>query len=426
MNDYSKPLQTNQAFMTELFRGAFRGDLRSILFLLFALLIAVYPLLRTEAGIALFTLVIIVYIVYLIKDKPGRQRFMAGVKDTKSITTMALLFITLWTILSAAASFSPLETLGYSVLVIYLFLFFILLKYEFPQGKYREGFYGAYFLGLFLVMGYLMIQNLGTLIEHGQFIRGTHLATIENANSLAIFAMTGFFTALFKAREAKTRASRSFFILLTAITMAGILLAQSRAVLVTMFIGFFILIVRYNKKFIWSLLLFAALIILLPSVQQRFLDIFSYEQNVPRVKIWITAVKLAQMNPLTGTGANVFRFGYGEYFKTHPELFNNWDIKEIWHAHNMFLRFLAELGIPGLLGILGVIWGSFRGVFAIMTSRVYRASRSKFADGIFIALVSFYLANLMDSYFMEPKIMLVFYVFLGVSQAYSQNHQLVT
>ena len=118
MNDYSKPLQTNQAFMTELFRGAFRGDLRSILFLLFALLIAVYPLLRTEAGIGLFTLVIIVYIVYLIKDKPGQQRFMAGVKDTKSITTMALLFITLWTILSAAASFSPLETLGYSVLVI--------------------------------------------------------------------------------------------------------------------------------------------------------------------------------------------------------------------------------------------------------------------------------------------------------------------
>ncbi|MFB0917578.1 MAG: O-antigen ligase family protein [Clostridiaceae bacterium] len=358
--------------------------------------------------------------IYIIWNEDARSRLWNGIKDYKSITTMSLLLITVWTLLSSIWSLSFKDTFGISFLFIFLFLLFLLIKYEYREEGYREGFQYALFIGLFFVMAYLAFQNITTFLHHGMFIRGAHISTIENANSLSVMSMMGFFMAFFKARGSKDWVDRIFYILLTLLCLGAVLSAQSRAALGIMLFGLIVLVVMYNKRILWVLLIFVIIIALMPSVQQRFLDIFSYEQNVPRVKIWLVALKLFQMNPLTGTGASAFRFGYTEYFNTHPDLFNDWDIPGIWHAHNMFLRFLAELGIPGLLGILGTIFGSFKALRGTLKVPYLSFSTKRTLQGIFIALITFTMASLVDSYFMEPKVMIIFYILIGISQSFSE------
>lgn len=65
-----------------------------------------------------------------------------------------------------------------------------------------------------------------------------------------------------------------------------------------------------------------------------------------RLSIWSLAVQEIAKNPLTGTGMNVFA-------------------QEIWreaygyngvHAHNLFLSIMVELGIPGFLLLIGLVY----------------------------------------------------------------------
>lgn len=407
-------------FINEI-KNALSGNFKSIVFLIYFILILVYPLVSTAVGIGVFTFATLIYLIYLIWNDDARTRFKNGIKDRRSITTMSLLLITVWTLLSSVWSLSFKDTFGISFLFIFLFILYMVIKYEFRDEGYRECFQYALFIGLFFVMAYLAYQNLTTFMRHGMFIRGAHISTIENANSLSVMSMMGFFMAFFKARGSKGRLERVYYILLTLLCLGAVVTAQSRAALGIMLFGLVVLVVMYNKKLLWVLLIFVMIIALMPSVQQRFLDIFSYEQNVPRVKIWLVAVKLFQLNPLTGTGASAFRFGYTEYFNTHPDLFNDWDIPGIWHAHNMFLRFLAELGLPGLIGILGTIFGSFKALRSTLKIPELTYGTKRTLQGIFIALITFTMASLVDSYFMEPKVMIIFYILIGLSQSYSES-----
>lgn len=137
-----------------------------------------------------------------------------------------------------------------------------------------------------------------------------------------------------------------------------------------------IVIWKYNPRYIVILIVLGAVVLTVPELQQRFLVIFSYEQNVQRVKVWRVAGMLFSEKPFFGVCANSFRIGYMRIFEANPQLFNNYDIKVLWHAHNMFMRFAAELGIPGLLSLCLLIAGSFRMMRSITASAIYKKSGS--------------------------------------------------
>lgn len=187
-----------------------------------------------------------------------------------------------------------------------------------------------------------------------------------------------------------------------------------------------IVIWKYNPRYIVILIVLGAVVLTVPELQQRFLDIFSYEQNVQRVKVWRVAGMLFSEKPFFGVGANSFRIGYMRIFEANPQLFNNYDIKVLWHVHNMFMRFAAELGIPGLLSLCLLIAGSFRMMRSITASAIYKKSGSVMMDGVYLAIIAFYLANLLDSYWMSPKPLVVFAFQLGLAGGYARQHRMLS
>ena len=57
---------------------------------------------------------------------------------------------------------------------------------------------------------------------------------------------------------------------------------------------------------------------------------------------WIGTVRMVRANPLLGTGIGSFPIAYGRYSET---AFTN-------HAHNSYLQWAGEVGIPGGLLLL--------------------------------------------------------------------------
>lgn len=66
-----------------------------------------------------------------------------------------------------------------------------------------------------------------------------------------------------------------------------------------------------------------------------------------RLKLWLTAWQMFQDRPLLGVGQNTYQINYSKY--AHEE-------KYAPHAHNLWLGWLAETGILGLLAFLWMTW----------------------------------------------------------------------
>ncbi len=129
---------------------------------------------------------------------------------------------------------------------------------------------------------------------------------------------------------------------------------------------FFVLIVlsfrisrRKKKKVFWGGLIVGLLLpfLLLSSnpVSKRIASIFNiYEgSNQGRLAIWEEAFDLFKDNPLLGVGLGAYSY----------EIKPSADYREPIYAHNLYLEFLAEIGIPGLVFWLGIMFSAFRTLF---------------------------------------------------------------
>lgn len=67
----------------------------------------------------------------------------------------------------------------------------------------------------------------------------------------------------------------------------------------------------------------------------------------PRLLNWQQVVERVALEPVTGHG-----FGRGMMAKAYPEMKDRSDM--FWHAHNLVLDYGVQLGVPGLIAILGV------------------------------------------------------------------------
>jgi O-antigen ligase len=75
-----------------------------------------------------------------------------------------------------------------------------------------------------------------------------------------------------------------------------------------------------------------------------------------RLAFWPKVVASIAEHPLAGAG-----FGRSVMHKAYPELIPA-DTPALWHAHNVFLNYGLQLGVPGMLALAGV-FGSLAMLF---------------------------------------------------------------
>lgn len=84
-------------------------------------------------------------------------------------------------------------------------------------------------------------------------------------------------------------------------------------------------------------------------------DPAAIQQLPPRVRLWSIAAQEAKANPLTGIGIQVFAENVlPEKYGDQPNIYAGLT------AHNLFLSVALELGIPGLILFLTLLWAMLR------------------------------------------------------------------
>ena len=108
----------------------------------------------------------------------------------------------------------------------------------------------------------------------------------------------------------------------------------------------------------------AALLLLDPVLYERMVSVFTKVDTSTelRMALWESTVAMIQDHPFLG-------IGWGAYYMVYPEydFYMQGEPILIVHAHNMYLNYAAEIGIPGMLAFMWFFLGS-----------IYLAFRAKF------------------------------------------------
>ncbi len=133
-----------------------------------------------------------------------------------------------------------------------------------------------------------------------------------------------------------------------------------------------------------------------------------------RLAQWETGWRMFMSAPLIGVGA-------GNYDHAYARLNFEPFLQPPGHAHNIYLNFAAEAGLPGLVAFLALsAWAIWRAIQAVQWSR--GTSWEWAAIGALGGSVAFALHNLVDSLFVNGM-GLVFAMFIALSYAVEWDHR---
>jgi putative inorganic carbon (HCO3(-)) transporter len=127
-----------------------------------------------------------------------------------------------------------------------------------------------------------------------------------------------------------------------------------------------------------------------------------------RVEIWSRALYAIQDFPFTGTGLGTFRRVVNllyPLFTISPDI-------DIAHAHNMFLQVAVDLGLPGLIAYLALLW--LAGVSAWRVARLADPLARPAALGLLAGLIALHTYGLADALAPGSKPAVAFWMALGL------------
>ncbi len=264
-------------------------------------------------------------------------------------------------------------------------------------------FYNYYHLmGRYILIYYLVINNLNTLEQmkrliwsimasavivtcYGfyQYVHGVDISafqwvdgdqfpelkvrifsTLQNPNLLAGFLVVVMSLAVGIGLHTENIQGKVLLFVLVAVLGICLVLTYSRGawlsvVAVTALCGRL-----YNRKVLWVFLVIPVLALFChDGVMERLLSIFNPTDtsSTLRIALWESTIAMILDKPLLG-------IGWGSYWLVYPDydFFLNNPAATIVHAHNMYLHIAAEIGIPGLMVFLAIIYGHTRKAIQVL------------------------------------------------------------
>lgn len=211
--------------------------------------------------------------------------------------------------------------------------------------------------------------------ERFPLLRRRMYSTLENPNLFGAYLLMiiSILTA-FTLRERAVKKRTVFAVILLSLLLC-LALTYSRGAWVSLAAIVLGLTLFYDKRFgLLFLLVPAVLAFYHGQVVERFLSLFSGEDTSVdlRFALWESTMAMIEEHPLLGVG-------WGAYFLAYPDY--NFFIQEegvlIFHAHNMYLNMLAEVGIPGGMAFLLAFFAQ-----GILCWRNYRHGNDSFTKSM--------------------------------------------
>lgn len=145
------------------------------------------------------------------------------------------------------------------------------------------------------------------------------------------------------------------------------------------------------------------------SIEQQPDDNIPVQTSVgSRISLWRFALREFSHSPLTGIGIGNYREHLAQYLKENPaEGIHFFGVEE---THNSYVKFLVELGLPGLILLLLVLFFWF-GPLAI---QLLKGGRPPLEVAVFWGMTAFLLHNMTNNLFLTVPTAHAFWVALGL------------
>lgn len=180
-----------------------------------------------------------------------------------------------------------------------------------------------------------------------------------------IFSVAIFFTLFFLLPNVNRKKEVVFYLLLLLIEVVTVFLLSARTsiiVVLFLFLGYFLFVIKSLKYKIIAVLLGASLVLTIVQsnkvLRQRLLEIVDYKTAKYgglslRIQKWSYALETFQQRKLLGYGlVNGNEALYNTYQRHNFEL----GIKHRYNAHNMYLQLLLYVGVIGILVFVYLVY----------------------------------------------------------------------
>ncbi len=141
------------------------------------------------------------------------------------------------------------------------------------------------------------------------------------------------------------------------------------------------------------------------------------ESNAERLSRWRFCWQLAHTLPLHGIGPGTFPDCYLDHVRHTPGHPIYLDTKQRMNAHNLYLNWLAEAGLPGLLS--GLLLLGYPLVQLLGGLR--RRPMPLLQLGLLAYLLSFVLHGVVQDFWQEPRVMVLFWLALSLQRTWANR-----
>ncbi|MBK5240784.1 O-antigen ligase [Clostridium sp.] len=376
----------------------------------------------------ILALIIFLYIINLVLSKSARKKFTYSIVNffTEKLSVFMVILLGIMLISTIYAVDKKIALSESARFITYIFVYFI-IKYEFNNEKQINILLKCYIFISFIlscigivqwVTGFALNETFKKAYEMGEGLRIT--STLSNPNAYGAYLILIIFPAIMLSVYEKNKKKKIFYILLSILVIANLLMTYSRNALLGLGLGLLILTIIYSIKLIFALGGLGILISLIPSVSQRIKGVVDLSQNELRIKLWKTALYMIKEHPILGVGNGNFVTRYNEYVSRYKEL--KYYAYQNYPTHNSYLKLQSELGIIGIISFLGIITMT---LFKI--KKLYSTTRDKFHRpfyiGVMASMIAFLFMNLSDNLFFTPKATTYFWFLLATAEALLKPRQ---
>ncbi len=233
-------------------------------------------------------------------------------------------------------------------------------------------------------------------------------STTSGYYTLGIYLSVVFSMLLFLGKEKEIIFSRIIWGIILILLIIGILFTENR--IHWLIAGFSILVVGITRErilFAVTLAILIVVIILSPSLSERFIQLIHFTQNLSdRDVIWKGAFQIYDLHPILGFGTKTFR----EIFPLIDQLTD----KGISSWHCDYLQMYMEGGIIGFISFISLVGSLF--FFGIRNLK--RLKNDKFYFNVNLSILAglsvLFLTALVGSFFFDPVSSILFQILFAI------------
>lgn len=278
--------------------------------------------------------------------------------------------------------------------LLYFFIFFLLLSSILNSEKRWRVYWLFHVIVSIVIMVIAVLQKMGLMlaVDYNRVD-----SVFGNASYLAIYASMIFFLCIYLFFSHPSKWLKAFVISAAFCNLISIYLSQTRsatlAVLLCLALFFYLAVKNKKTAFLviaGGLLFFAGGVFILKSRTGLATNLFERIAQVSmkdsstnaRIEIWAYCWRAFLDQPVFGWGQESFNY-LAPYFKSQL-----WLTPFVDRSHNIFIEWMVNAGIFGLIGISLVLWFIFSGLIRAKTQELPQLQK--------LALIGFFVCWLVN------------------------------